>query len=118
MTPCECLPSYTSIECGCCGAKRGEPCLHTPKGGAMSAGDLWPGMLVEWLHVPRGGYGYTIAVPAKVVMATRSRVTIDARLATGGTKRVHVMPESLRLTKETREKIAGIEAHHAMRRAR
>lgn len=29
--------------------------------------DVWPGRLVTWLHVPRGGYGYACPVDAVVV---------------------------------------------------
>lgn len=30
-------------------------------------GDVFPGALVTWLHTPRGGYGYTMPVDAKVL---------------------------------------------------
>ena len=29
--------------------------------------DVFPGALVTWLHVPRGGYGYELPIPAKVI---------------------------------------------------
>lgn len=62
----------------------------------MDYRDLWRGLRVEWLHTPRGGYGYTFRVPATVVWVERKRVTIDAQLARGGTKRVRVDPANLR----------------------
>ena len=44
----------------------------------------------------RGGYGYVMPVPAVVERITRSRVTIRARLAAGGSKLVSVTPGRLR----------------------
>lgn len=32
-----------------------------------SSGDVYRGALVRWMHVPRGGYGFTVAVDARVV---------------------------------------------------
>jgi hypothetical protein len=58
-----------------------------------------PGETVTWLHEQRGGYGFIIPVPATVVRATAKRVTIDAALRDGGTKRVTVKPEKLRRLK-------------------
>lgn len=55
-----------------------------------------PGQSVEWLHEPRGGYGYRWWIPATVVSVGPKRVIIDAKLSTGGTKRVSVNPEKLR----------------------
>jgi hypothetical protein len=54
------------------------------------------GQQVWWQYVPRGGYGYTQSVPATVVRQGKHRVTIDAQLAAGGTKRVFVKPEALK----------------------
>jgi len=34
---------------------------------AVQPHELFVGALVSWMHVPRGGYGYTIPVDAKVV---------------------------------------------------
>ena len=48
--------------------------------------DVWPGSLVTWLHVPRGGYGYEIPVDAKVVAIPRrpsTKVTIEVVGKTG-----------------------------------
>lgn len=57
--------------------------------------DFAPGDAVTWTHVPRGGWGYVWRVPARVVSVGRKRVTIDAALRRGGTKRVSVTPGSL-----------------------
>lgn len=56
----------------------------------MKAGDL-----VTWLHEPRGGYGYTFRIPARVVKLTARRVVIDAQLASGGTRRIAVRAERI-----------------------
>lgn len=55
-----------------------------------------PGQKVSWLHETRGGYGYRWWVPATVVKVGPKRVTIDAELEKGGTKRVFVKPELLK----------------------
>ena len=39
----------------------------------------------DWLHKPRGGYGYTLRVPCRVVRMGRKRVLIAA-LRTDGTE--------------------------------
>jgi TolB-like protein len=57
-----------------------------------------PGQRVEWLHEPRGGYGYARWVLATVVRVTRRRIVIDAQLVGGGTKRIAVDPARLRTT--------------------
>jgi hypothetical protein len=58
--------------------------------------DFVVGEHVIWSHVPRGGYGYVWSVPATVVRVGRVRVTIDAALDGGGTKRIVVAASSLR----------------------
>lgn len=55
-----------------------------------------PGQRVEWLYESRKGYGYRWWVPATVVKVNRVKVTIDALLERGGTKRISVHPEKLR----------------------
>jgi len=55
-----------------------------------------PGQAVTWLYVPRGGYGFVCPVPATVVSVSAKRVTIDAALRRGGTKRISVKRENLR----------------------
>lgn len=42
--------------------------------------DVFPGCLLTWMHTPRGGYGYTYPVSAKVLSYSRrpsSKVTIE-----------------------------------------
>lgn len=58
--------------------------------------DMRVGEWVIWLHVPRGGYGYTVRVPARVESVGKSRVRIAAKLQSGGEKIVNVKPASLR----------------------
>lgn len=62
----------------------------------MTTPPLTPGERVTWLHEQRGGYGFVIPVPATVVKVTAKRVTLDAELRYGGTKRVSVKPENIR----------------------
>lgn len=38
--------------------------------------DLFAGALVTWLHTPRGGYGHSVPVDAKVI-AVGDRTTIE-----------------------------------------
>lgn len=58
--------------------------------------DIWPGRLCVWLHTPRGGYGYTIRIPAKVVeRLPNGRVVILAALASGGCTQVVTSQERL-----------------------
>jgi hypothetical protein len=53
------------------------------------------GQAVTWRHVPRGGYGYVMRVPATVVKQTPKRVQILAELKVGGYKLISVKPHSL-----------------------
>lgn len=55
-----------------------------------------PGQSVLWWMESRRGYCPAWWVPATVVKVGRKRVTIDAQLARGGTKRVSVQPERLK----------------------
>jgi len=57
--------------------------------------DLWTGRRVVWLNTPRGGYGYTIKVPATVVERDGESVTIDAQLKDGSTRRVTVRAKNI-----------------------
>jgi hypothetical protein len=59
-----------------------------------------PGDAVAWLYEARGGYAYSHWVPATVVRVGARKVTIDAQLLRGGTKRIAVDPVKLRI--ETR----------------
>jgi hypothetical protein len=48
--------------------------------------DVFPGAIVTWLHTPRGGYGYTMPVDAKVISHSRhprTRVRIEVRKRNG-----------------------------------
>lgn len=50
--------------------------------------DVFLGALVSWLHTPRGGYGFTMPVDAKVVAFTHrphTRVRIEVRTKGGET---------------------------------
>jgi hypothetical protein len=58
--------------------------------------DFIPGQEVEWRFVTRKGYGYSWWVPAVVVAVNTKKVTIDAKLQSGGTKRVAVFSKNLR----------------------
>ncbi len=45
--------------------------------------ELFVGALVDWLHTPRGGYGFAIRIPAEIVslnlMGTRAVIKFSAR---------------------------------------
>ena len=65
----------------------------------MTREELKPGQEVLWWH-DRGWWRGWL-VPATVVRVGPKRVTIDAKRserAGGGTKRIYVLPESLRLS--------------------
>lgn len=57
--------------------------------------DVFPGALVTWLHVPRGGYGFAVPTPAKVLShgrrpATWVRIEVAARDGRNVKRRVDV----------------------------
>lgn len=56
------------------------------------------GMLCYWLHVPRGGYGYVLPVPAKIVGLNLmgDRAIIEVQKRDGSTVRRHVLVTNLR----------------------
>ncbi len=63
------------------------------------ASELVEGLAVQWLHTPRGGYGYVVPVPATVAKASgKNRVTIDALKRDGSTARRSVRRGSLRVS--------------------
>lgn len=62
----------------------------------LDLADFRPGDLVTWLHVPRGGWGFTSSVSGVVVRVGRARVTIEVPLRGGGSRTVRVAPTSLR----------------------
>lgn len=52
-------------------------------------GDIFPGALVTWLHTPRGGYGYTMPVDAKVIShARRPRTWVRIEVPTRDGRKV------------------------------
>lgn len=80
---------------------------HHTKTKCIDHDDLWPGRLVVWTHTPRGGYGFSVSVPAKVIRVRGKRVTIEATRA-DGTKVLRAVAESnLRNTPETELRLAG-----------
>lgn len=58
--------------------------------------DVFIGARVTWLHAPRGGYGYTVAIPAKVVGLGPKRVTIEVKSRNGRMAKRVVCATSLR----------------------
>jgi hypothetical protein len=54
------------------------------------------GDTVTWLHVPRGGYGYSFPVDAVVVKHGPKRVLVEARTKAGEVVQRWVLPERLR----------------------
>jgi hypothetical protein len=61
--------------------------------------DVFPGRLVTWMHVPRGGYGFAQPVAARVVrywLRPSTRVEIEVVTAAGRTVRKRVDVSSLR----------------------
>ena len=61
----------------------------------MDPRDLWQGLRVIWRHVPRGGYGFALRIPATVRKVTRKRVTIEVETDRRGPKMVSVDPANL-----------------------
>lgn len=57
----------------------------------MKAGDL-----VTWLHVPRGGYGYSMPVDAKIVRLHAKYVTVEVKKRSGDLVYRRVLRTSLR----------------------
>lgn len=62
--------------------------------------DLFLGCLLTWVHCPRGGYGYSIPVQAKVCeirkVPTGWRVGIEVRTKSGSAVKRWVTPDTLR----------------------
>lgn len=56
------------------------------------------GQLVTWLYTPRGGYGYTMPIDARIVDAgmVRKTVTIEVQKKSGELVLRKVKPENLR----------------------
>ena len=57
---------------------------------------MFIGLLCTWAHRPRGGYGYTLPVPAKVVGGTEDWPIIEVRTKAGAKVRRRVSRASLR----------------------
>ena len=57
--------------------------------------DIYRGALVTWHHTPRGGYGFTLAIPATVVVSGRKVVRIETTTAAGATVTRNVRIEKL-----------------------
>lgn len=51
---------------------------------------------VTWLYTPRGGYGYTMPLDARVLKVTAKRVVIGVRTRDGREVTRTVRPERLR----------------------
>lgn len=63
--------------------------------------EIFIGAIVSWMHVPRGGYGYTVPVDA-TVKATNldgTRAVIEVKKRDGSTVERCVMTENLRWRK-------------------
>lgn len=61
--------------------------------------DVFPGARVTWIHVPRGGYGYEVPIPATVVAHAgrpRTWVAIEVVRRDGSKVRRRVDVASLR----------------------
>jgi hypothetical protein len=43
----------------------------------MTMEELAPGMLVTWLHEPRGGYGFRVPTNAKVISKGGVRIRVE-----------------------------------------
>lgn len=62
----------------------------------MNIQDIQPGMRVTWVHTPKSGVPDVLYVlGCKVHRVWAKRVTIEAPLAAGGTRRVTVSPTRL-----------------------
>jgi hypothetical protein len=63
--------------------------------------ETFVGMLVSWMHVPRGGYGYTMPVDAQIVSLNPQgdRAIIEVQTRAGRTVRRTVHVDNLRRRK-------------------
>lgn len=63
--------------------------------------ELFIGALVDWVHKPRGGYGYAMRVPAQVValnlQGDRARIAVETK--SGAKVKKYVLDTSLRWRK-------------------
>jgi hypothetical protein len=61
--------------------------------------DVFVGACVVWMHTPRGGYGYSMPVDAKVLghsLRPHTQVTIEVKTKKGAALVRHVKAENLR----------------------
>jgi len=61
-----------------------------------SPDDIFTGACLIWVCYPRGGYGYSVLVPARVIRICKSRVRIEVRKTNGERVERSVKAESLR----------------------
>lgn len=68
-----------------------------------------PGDRVSWRYIPRGGYGYVLAIPA-IVRTLGKRIGIDVLTVGGEIKRRYVCESSLlfRTTTELIDEVADV----------
>ena len=67
-------------------------------GAALQSHELFVGQLVSWVHTPRGGYGYSYPVDAKIVMLSLdgTKTIVEVTTARGATVERLVSCASLR----------------------
>jgi hypothetical protein len=62
----------------------------------MTLQEIQRDQLLDWLHSPRGGWGYIFRVPVRVIGTTATgRVKVIAPLSSGSVRVRYVMPERL-----------------------
>ena len=68
----------------------------------MTLNEIQRDQELDWLHSPRGGYGYVFRVPVRVIGMTKGgRVKIVAPLSAGGERVRYVEAKSLERRKQT-----------------
>lgn len=84
---------------------------------ALHSHELFVGMLVSWIHTPRGGYGYSYPVNATIVALSLdgTRVDIEVQTRQGETVKRRVSYASLR--RRDAALAAAMDAATASRRA-
>lgn len=77
----------------------------------MTIDECIPGTNVMWHHVPRGGYGFVIPIPALVVSVGKRRVCVAVTNRAGNTMvQRHVEPASLHAIVPAQAQVADLEA--------
>lgn len=66
--------------------------------------EVFVGALVWWMHVPRGGYGFAMAIPARVTLLSLdgTRAVIATQRRDGREMRRRVLTKSLRWRPDAR----------------